>query len=79
MLCPKCKVEMRAEASYHIEGKKLFLWQQFFCRNRQCENYGQPVKTILHEIPVEKEEYGMAKLNIPNTRRNLLAAPKSLP
>ena len=41
MLCPKCKVEMRAKASYHIEGKKLFLWQQFFCRNRQCENYGQ--------------------------------------
>lgn len=29
MLCPKCKVEMRAKASYHIEGKKLFLWQQF--------------------------------------------------
>lgn len=55
MLCPKCKVEMRAKASYHIEGKKLFLWQQFFCRNRQCENYGQPVKTIKHEIPVEKD------------------------
>ena len=56
MLCPRCKVEMRATTSYHIEGKRPFLWQQFFCRNRQCENYGQPVKTIKHEIPVEKEE-----------------------
>lgn len=54
MLCPLCKVEMRIAATETqvtgddspSEPTRVYTVQQFVCRNPQCGNFGQTVKTV---------------------------------
>ena len=56
MECPKCKTELRVNASkYVIKDNKLFVVQELVCRNPDCLNNGIVVKTIEHEKPVSFE------------------------
>ena len=57
MLCPKCKTEMRLEASYRASGDEspdtptqIYLVQKFFCRNKQCENFDTQVSEVSHKV-----------------------------
>ena len=57
MLCPKCKTEMRLEASYRASGDEspdtptqIDLVQKFFCRNKPCENFDTQVNEVSHKV-----------------------------
>lgn len=53
MQCPVCKIEGRIEGTRHVmSGGKLYLEQQFKCRNPKCTEYNRIFKTVRNEIPV---------------------------
>lgn len=52
-----------SKTRYHTENDdtadaktKLFAVQTLVCRNSQCENYGNVVDEIKHELSVNEEE-----------------------
>ncbi len=57
MVCPRCKHECRVSDTRRViigdnspdTETKLFLEQDFTCRDPQCVDYGKVVKTIRHE------------------------------
>jgi hypothetical protein len=55
-MCPKCNTALRVSAGrYVLRDGKLFMVQDLVCRNPKCLNNGVVVKTIEHELPLEKE------------------------
>ena len=60
MKCPLCNTEAFIQASRHvIEGDndsetetKLFIEQDLVCRNKNCSNHGEIVKTIRHPLKI---------------------------
>ena len=55
-LCPKCKTLLRISGSqYVIRDGKLYIRQDFVCRNPDCFNNGEKVTSVETELPVEKE------------------------
>lgn len=58
MQCPKCKVEMRCRSRYEYSAgdpPKFFSVHDFFCRNKNCDNYDKPVSSVKTELDVSKE------------------------
>lgn len=63
MLCPLCKVEMAISNSRYKaendtsaeEETKLFMIQEFVCRNPQCPNFGSMVETRKNPLQLSKE------------------------
>lgn len=63
MLCPLCKVEMAISSSrYKVENDssaeaetKLYMVQEFSCRNPQCSNFGKVVDTRKNPLQLSKE------------------------
>ena len=60
MLCPKCKTEMRVQTHFSIQGDKsadtptkLFLVQEFYCRNKSCPDYDKLVTTVQNPQDVQ--------------------------
>lgn len=54
-LCPKCKTLLRVGASkYILRDGKLFMIQEMVCRNDKCENNGQVVDTVEHELELSE-------------------------
>lgn len=50
-LCPKCKTLLRiSNYKYVLRDGHLFMVQDLTCRNPLCENNGEIVKTIEHEL-----------------------------
>lgn len=55
-LCPLCETALAIKsAKYVIREDKLYMVQEMTCRNPKCDNYGQVVDTIEHELEVSKE------------------------
>ena len=55
-LCPKCKTLMRIGGSkYVLRDGKLYIIQDLYCRNPECPDNGNKVKSIETELPVETE------------------------
>ena len=53
MLCPRCRVEMRVQATRQeaFDGK-IFAIQDLACRNKKCSEYGN----ILYTSKQERKE-----------------------
>jgi hypothetical protein len=55
MVCPVCKCELYIESSrYVIKDDKLYMVQDFICRNAKCTNKDKVVQTDSDELPVER-------------------------
>ena len=55
-LCPLCETALAIKsAKYVIRDDKLYMVQEMTCRNPKCDNNGQVVETIEHELEVAKE------------------------
>lgn len=60
MKCPKCQLELRISRSRNIvenddtpnEDTKLYIVQEFKCRNKDCDNYDTVVETVKNELPI---------------------------
>lgn len=61
MKCPICDVEAMIGRSYtSVEGDnspdtetRVFTVQEFWCRNKQCENYGRPIGIKKHQLNIQ--------------------------
>ena len=64
MLCPKCNIEAAIRDTRYVaenddtpeKETKLFIKQSVYCRNPNCADYGKIVRTIKHQISLEKDE-----------------------
>lgn len=64
MVCPKCKIEARISNSKYVtegdaspnEETKLYIVQEFTCRNPQCTGYGKVVAAKKNSLKLEKDE-----------------------
>ncbi|MED9905280.1 MAG: hypothetical protein UFG06_14010 [Lachnospiraceae bacterium] len=63
MKCPLCNIEMAIQATRHkLAGDKtpdvetrLYIEQDFTCRNKKCSNYGKMVYTNKNPIQLSKD------------------------
>lgn len=54
--CPKCETLARISASKYVyRDEKLYIVQEFSCRNPKCLNDGVVIAKEETELPVEKE------------------------
>ena len=55
-LCPLCNTVLVIKGSKYVHRDgKFYMVQEMTCRNPKCDNLGQIVEKIEHELPVEKE------------------------
>ena len=53
MLCPRCKTELRIRGCKTVVNPKTLevaQVQELVCRNKACEDFGNVVKEIRHEL-----------------------------
>lgn len=64
MVCPRCKIEARISNSKYVtendtspdKETKLYIVQEFTCRNPQCTDFGKVVIAKKNQLRLEKDE-----------------------
>lgn len=64
MLCPKCNTLAAIRDTKYVttgdnspnEETKLYIEQRFYCRNRQCDNFGKEIGIKRNPLRLGKDE-----------------------